>query len=108
MTIIKLGHGLEIDLDIEVNESHSTKALLHLLVAMLKHQQKQLTDIRKNMIPQSVFDASLKALTDAVANIGNTGTPSTPDNIVQAFITGVDTNTQHILATGTTPPLPTP
>lgn len=103
MTIIKLGH-LEIDIDVDDFQEQNEMQMLRLIVAQLRHQQKQIKFI---MIEQKVLDDSLKALTDAVANI-TSGAPSTPDSQVQAYVTGVDTNTAHILAGSTPPPPPTP
>jgi len=111
MTIIDLGNGILIDVDCSIDPAHNESRLLLRILAELKHQQKQIKDIRKNMVPQSTFDTSLTALTNAVSALaGGTGTPSTPDSVVQAYISGVDTNTAHLqaLATPTPPPAPAP
>lgn len=95
----KLVRHLERELDKLLREE---KDELKLLRAIKAEQESKLNKI---MIAQTVFDGSLKALTDAVAGITTPGAPSTPDNVVQAYIAGVDTNTAHLQAAGSpTPP----
>lgn len=109
MTIIKLGRGIEIDVDLEIKESHSTKELLHRILANQHRQQKQ---IDKIMIDQATIDASIGRLETDVHNLiaalpGNT-VPSTPDTVVTSLlgrVDGLSTAAEAALAgTGGTPP----
>jgi 4-hydroxy-3-methylbut-2-enyl diphosphate reductase IspH len=114
MTIIKLGHGIEIDIDLPVDSSHNTKELLHRVIGLLHHQQKQLEEIRKKMITPEILkassDALTQAVTDAIALIVTPGA-STPDANVKTFQSDVDAQTARLVAaegTPTPPPPPTP
>jgi hypothetical protein len=98
----KMVRHLERELDKLLRDE---KDELKLLRQLRTEQEQRLTKI---MIAQSTFDTSLKALTDAVAQLTTPGTPSTPDNVVQAYIAGVDTNTAHLQASATPPAPPAP
>lgn len=110
MNLINIGHTT-IDIDSEVKWEHGDTQLLHRLVAMLRHQQKQ---INKIMIDQATIDASIGRLETDVHNLiaalpGNT-VPSTPDTVVTSLlgrVDGLSTAAEAALAgtgTGGTPP----
>lgn len=110
MTIIKLG-AIEIDLDSPVNRRHNEKELLHRVIALLQHQQKQIETIRNNMVTADALKASSDALTAAVtgaiALIGNPAA-STPDTVVKQFQSDVDAQTARLNAAEAPPPPPPP
>lgn len=110
MKLIHIGPTYVIDVDNTVKESHSEREILLHILAELKHQEKLNNErFNKYMVDQATLDASLKSLTDAVANATTVGVPSTPDATVLAYVAGVDTNTAHLIAgPGSPPPPPTP
>lgn len=113
MTIIKLGN-LEIDIDSTQVQSHTEKELLHRIVAMLHHQQKQIKKILElRMIDQATIDAAAKALQDAanniIAHLPPSTTASTPDTAVTGLIGTVNTVAAQLnAAAGPATPPPTP
>lgn len=101
MNLVTIGQNLEIDIDFPVEQSHSERRLLLRVLAELKHQQKQIENIRKNMITPEQLKASSDALTTAVTGaiaLITTPAASTPDATVKAFQSDVDAQTARLTA----------
>lgn len=114
MNVIKIGRGIEIDIDCPVGERDHDTTLLHRIIGMLQHQQKTIETIRNKMVDKATLDASLAAntaaITNAINNIPSGNPASTPDTDVLAYVAGIDQNTAHLNAAENpvVPPPPIP
>lgn len=106
MNIIRIGE-IDVDLDFKVNYGHTEKELLHRVIALLHHEQKQNNERYKQIMSalSDLTDAitglntDLQADTAAVLNaVSHIGSPAATDAQLVPLTQAINTNRSTVQA----------